>query len=165
MYQKNNECSTCKIVKPARSKHCSMCNVCIEKFDHHCIWINNCVGLNNYRYFIMFIGSHAIICTYGAFVGVLVFWGLIDKHDLWNAKFMNLKSNEPVEASTFIVLRYLFDSETPFAFVVILCICMSIMLSCFTIYHLWLAMTNVTTNERYKRASFLGYYTDLLEYL
>ena len=40
MYIKGNFCRTCKIEKPARSKHCSICNVCVEKMDHHCIWIN-----------------------------------------------------------------------------------------------------------------------------
>jgi len=39
------------------------------------------------------------------------------------------------------------------------------MLSLFSAYHLWLAMTNVTTNERYKRATFLNYYEDKLEFL
>ena len=65
----------------------------------------------------------------------------------------------------YIVYRYLFDTETLFSFVTVLCISMSILLSLFTLYHLWLASTNVTTNERYKRATFLNYYDDKLEFL
>ena len=73
MFKKDNVCETCKIEKPARSKHCAVCNVCVEKFDHHCIWLNNCVGRKNYKWFLGFLISHVAILTYGAVAGLMVF--------------------------------------------------------------------------------------------
>jgi hypothetical protein len=48
-------CEKCKEVKPLRTHHCSICNVCCFKMDHHCPWVNNCLGLENQRYFLLFI--------------------------------------------------------------------------------------------------------------
>ena len=158
MFKKGDECRTCKMMKPARSKHCSLCNVCVEKFDHHCIWINRCVGYYNYRYFLLFLITHAIICTYGSVVGILVFAGLIKEQNLFQAKFRNIKTGEEIPPTLWVVLRYLFDQESPFAFVTILCICMSVMLTLFFIYHLWMALKNTTTNERAKRSDLIYYF-------
>lgn len=38
LYVRGTTCRSCRVVKPARSKHCSLCGVCVPMFDHHCIW-------------------------------------------------------------------------------------------------------------------------------
>lgn len=48
-------CDKCDTIKPARTHHCSICNDCVFVMDHHCPWVNNCLGLDNYRYFLLFI--------------------------------------------------------------------------------------------------------------
>ena len=48
-------CPDCEIIRTPRSRHCGTCNQCVERFDHHCPWINNCIGINNHKYFMVFI--------------------------------------------------------------------------------------------------------------
>ena len=67
-------CPKCNFVKPARTHHCSICQTCVFNMDHHCPWINNCVGLENYRYFLLFI--------FYLLVGVSYF--LISIISIWN---------------------------------------------------------------------------------
>jgi len=49
------KCETCQEVKPARTHHCSVCNECVFHMDHHCPWVNNCVGMENFRFFALFL--------------------------------------------------------------------------------------------------------------
>ena len=48
-------CDKCNEIKPARTHHCSACGCCVFHMDHHCPWINNCVGMENLRYFLLFL--------------------------------------------------------------------------------------------------------------
>ena len=91
---KPNDCSTCKMQKPARSKHCKICKACICKHDHHCIWINQCVGYSNYKYFLAFILSHSLICFYAAQVGAMILMYIINKERLLTAVFTDSQGRE-----------------------------------------------------------------------
>ncbi|KAI5651528.1 DHHC palmitoyltransferase domain-containing protein [Phthorimaea operculella] len=48
-------CDECKKDRPAESWHCSRCNFCVVRRDHHCYMMSRCIGLNNYRYFFLFM--------------------------------------------------------------------------------------------------------------
>ena len=45
------------------------------------------MGHYNYKYFVMFIGSHAVICTYAAVLAALTLWAHVDENNLLNATF------------------------------------------------------------------------------
>lgn len=52
-----------------------VCEVCVMRFDHHCVWLNTCIAAKNLRWFLAFVGFHALLCAYGAvFSGVLIYF-------------------------------------------------------------------------------------------
>ena len=58
------KCLSCDMVKPVRTHHCSICQRCVFLMDHHCPWVNNCLGLENYRYFLLFVFYLMLGCGY-----------------------------------------------------------------------------------------------------
>jgi palmitoyltransferase ZDHHC4 len=72
LFHPGNECSTCRILKPARSKHCSICKTCVSRHDHHCIWLTNCVGRGNYRYFLGLLVTLSAMLIYGMCLGYVL---------------------------------------------------------------------------------------------
>jgi len=144
------ECRTCKLLKPARSKHCSICKCCVPKCDHHCIWINQCVGYSNYKFFLAFILSHSMICLYGAQLGVLIFLHIIKKDKLLESVFTDGAGNK-FRGDFWVVLQYITQRYAALFFVVILCVVIGVVLAGFFIYHLYMIKKNITTNERMKR--------------
>ena len=73
-------------------------------------------------------------------------------------KFKEVQTGAILDADYWVVFSYLFDNETPFAFVTILCGVMSIMLSGFFFFHLYMALQGTTTNERIKRSAVIETY-------
>ena len=69
-------CKICKEIKPLRTHHCSICKECHLRMDHHCPWVNNCIGLNNFRYFILFLSYLWIICIFNTILSVIPFFNL-----------------------------------------------------------------------------------------
>ncbi|ESN99640.1 hypothetical protein HELRODRAFT_142511, partial [Helobdella robusta] len=61
IFRRGDVCSTCKFMKPARSKHCKITDRCIYKFDHYCVWIGNAIGGNNHRYFLLLLFTLAVM--------------------------------------------------------------------------------------------------------
>ena len=64
-------CSTCRVLKPARSKHCSICKTCVSRMDHHCVWVNNCLGRGNYKYFLALLFFTSVLIAYGAYLAYI----------------------------------------------------------------------------------------------
>ena len=92
MFQQHNTCRTCKVVKPARSKHCPLCGHCVPLFDHHCVWLNQCVGEQNYRWFLLFLLVHAAVFSYFAVMLYYMLVSPIYQRQLWAVRMVDSRT-------------------------------------------------------------------------
>ena len=145
-------CTTCKMTKPARSKHCSVCNVCVSRFDHHCIWINQCVGYGNAKHFHAFLFFNNLICLYGGFLGISIFRDIILEGNLLNTTFRDAKTSQQYPSSYFYVGMYLLGKEPLLVYITLFSGIMGIFLLAFSYYH-FVKLAGITTNESAKLGS------------
>ncbi|ODV67162.1 zf-DHHC-domain-containing protein [Hyphopichia burtonii NRRL Y-1933] len=125
----NRKCHTCKLIKPARSKHCSVCNHCVMLFDHHCIWVNNCIGFYNYKWFFLYLIANINLLTYGGYICFKMLKSHKNHLNYWDLITRTNESNRI--AGIFVILC------STFVFIT----------SLFTGLHLRYIYLGVTTNE------------------
>ncbi|CAH8387040.1 unnamed protein product [Eruca vesicaria subsp. sativa] len=144
------ECPTCKIPKPARSKHCSICNRCVARFDHHCGWMNNCIGEKNTKYFMAFLLWHFLLCLYGAVAIGFILAGRVKELRIVHILTSYYGIENTFRSLAPRVLQWLVGTYNTQILLLVFFFLVSLLLAGFFAYHLNLCLTNTTTNEKFK---------------
>lgn len=152
LYPRAKKCGTCRVQRPARSKHCRVCGRCVARLDHHCIWVNNCVGLLNMRLFLAFLTTTAFLCLYGTVLGYLTLMSDMAHHDTWHLAFHDPATDKIVYLtdSWRLALRYITAAYGPQAAVTFFAGAASLIVLGFLAFQLYLVATGTTTIELHK---------------
>ena len=143
------ECKTCKIPKPARSKHCSVCDHCVARFDHHCNWVNNCIGARNQKYFILFMTSLVVMTFVGGLLVFLTFLHIVKSLKLHEQLYTD-DTGQVFTATTSVILSFLLAEYRLMAFLLAYLAVLFLGLGAFLLFHLYCLLMNFTTNEIFK---------------
>ena len=159
-------CRTCKLIKPARSKHCNVCNACIARHDHHCkpssliflipgVWIGNCVGYSNTHLFFLFLLVNNLLLGYSSYLHYLIFSHKVAEIRLFQKKTIesfgaalhSVKLRSTYQLYSSVIL----DAEMGGALFLV-CAMICAVTAGFMLHHCWLLSSGTTTNESFKWA-------------
>ncbi|MCJ1479642.1 palmitoyltransferase swf1 [Lambiella insularis] len=146
-------CRTCRLPKPARSKHCRICNACVAKQDHHCIWVMNCLGRANYVYFVAMLLSLAALLVYGASLCYVLLDATLQETLVRRAKGPAARSHWSVGRSyrqRLDMWAWAFSNDVRIGAVGLLAGMTAPLAGGLFLYHVYLIWAGMTTNESFK---------------
>eukprot|EP00934_Nitzschia_sp_Nitz4_P000207 Nitzschia sp. Nitz4//scaffold119_size111653//90359//91718//NITZ4_004206-RA/size111653-augustus-gene-0.216-mRNA-1//1//CDS//3329533884//207//frame0 len=159
LFVPNRRCETTGLVRIPRSKFDRLkYNQNIPRYDHFCGWVHNTIGEENYRWFLLFLCVHVVMCLYGSTVCMYLFSAEIQDKKLLEITFFDRATGETAQNNKLIVLQYLFIRRTPEFAVMVIMFIMALALGAFLFYHVYLTSTNRTTNEDGKWADVRKWY-------
>lgn len=136
-------CETCRIWRPPHASHCATCDNCVDRFDHHCPYCSGCIGRRNYRSFLSFVVSTAVLSAVAvaAAVAHLV---------LKTRQFTREGDGDALSAFG----KTLGDGPTAANVVVIVIGLVGLLFTaCLSGFHAYLMWNNVTTAESLKKSN------------
>ncbi|KAJ3431732.1 palmitoyltransferase [Anaeramoeba flamelloides] len=153
------ECVTCKIMKPARSKHCKFLNKCVPRYDHYCSWLMNSIGEKNYRWFLLFLFSNSLMCCYGSYILFKFLYFQIEDEGLFTNTFYDEDGFE-IETGFKFYLSFLVYFHRRALLLFLLAFIMGLVVVGFFLFQFLFIKSNITTNESYKKAWLQDYITN-----
>jgi len=126
----------------------------VARFDHYCVWVAQPVGERNYHHFLFFLFMTCVYMLYSAVEVGLIFYHIIEANDLWSATFVNQITKEEVKADYYVVYAFISSHYRMMFFAWATCVVMGVLVFIFFVYHVNLAIHNITTNESYKIGTF-----------
>ncbi|KAJ5287452.1 hypothetical protein N7478_003138 [Penicillium angulare] len=145
LFHPGNNCRTCELPKPPRSKHCNICRACVSRHDHHCVWLMNCVGSANYVYFMSLLLSLTVMLTYGTFLGYHLLCQTLEER-------VTLEGRAAMKAWTvyFQIWALVITADSKIGAVTLLMLMTAPLAAAFLAYHTYLIWAGTTTNESSK---------------
>ena len=159
LFQANSQCQTTKLHKIPRSKYDRMkYDGIVPRYDHFCGWTHNTYGEENYRWFLVFLLNHVVMCFYGTYVSYLLFTEEIKTKRLKDLTFFNRLTGETEKGSKVMIFQYMYARRTHELAVALVMLVMGIALSAFLGYHIYITSKGQTTNENAKWGDVRSWY-------
>jgi palmitoyltransferase len=159
LFQANIQCHTTKLYKIPRSKFDRMkYGGLVPRYDHYCGWTHNTYGEENYRWFLLFLLNHVVMCFYGTYCSYLLFADEIRRKRLMELTFFDRQTGETLQATKTIIFQYIFARRSQEVGVTVVMAVMGIALTCFLGYHVYITSMGQTTNENGKWGDVRAWY-------